>query len=86
MVSRSFGVEIGAAIGIPLFLSQAVGVAFYVVGFTESFMLALPQTEMLDARFIGRGALCHCGAYGSTFVYGIISSLRGRMIRDRKRI
>lgn len=37
IVSRSFGLNIGATIGILLFLSQAVSVAFYVIGFTEAF-------------------------------------------------
>ena len=37
IISRSFGLNIGATIGIALFLSQAVSVAFYVIAFTESF-------------------------------------------------
>ena len=57
MVSRSFGVEVGAAVGIPLFLSQAVGVAFYVVGFTESFVLSVPQVAGWDPRLIGLAVL-----------------------------
>ena len=65
MVSRSFGVEIGAAIGIPLFLSQAVGVAFYVVGFTEAFMLEFPQIAGWDPRFIGLGVLMALSAVAS---------------------
>jgi hypothetical protein len=36
MLSRSFGIEAGAAIGIPLFLAQTVGIAFYVAAFTEA--------------------------------------------------
>ena len=36
IISRSLGVEVGAAIGIPLFLAQAVGVAFYITGFAEA--------------------------------------------------
>ncbi len=36
IISRSLGAPAGAAIGIPLFLAQALSVAFYVVGFTES--------------------------------------------------
>jgi solute carrier family 12 (sodium/potassium/chloride transporter), member 2 len=43
MVSRSLGIQAGAAIGIPLFLGQALGVAFYVTGFTESLAGLLPQ-------------------------------------------
>lgn len=37
IISRSFGLNIGGAIGIALFLSQAISVAFYVIAFTESF-------------------------------------------------
>ncbi|PCJ86995.1 MAG: amino acid permease [Flavobacteriales bacterium] len=36
MISRSFGLNIGAAIGITLFLSQAISVAFYVIAFAEA--------------------------------------------------
>lgn len=38
MISRSFGLDVGAAIGIALFLSQAVSVAFYVIAFAVSFI------------------------------------------------
>ncbi|MBN1116992.1 MAG: hypothetical protein JXA77_07305 [Bacteroidales bacterium] len=37
IISRSFGLNIGATIGIALYLSQAVSVAFYVIAFTEAF-------------------------------------------------
>ncbi|MCF8362798.1 MAG: amino acid permease [Prolixibacteraceae bacterium] len=37
IISRSFGLNIGSTIGITLFLSQAISVAFYVIAFTESF-------------------------------------------------
>jgi amino acid transporter len=37
IISRSFGLNIGAAIGITLYLSQAISVAFYVIAFGEAF-------------------------------------------------
>lgn len=37
IISRSFGLNIGATIGIALYLSQAISVAFYVIAFTETF-------------------------------------------------
>ena len=37
IISRSFGLNIGATIGTALFLSQAISVAFYVIAFTEAF-------------------------------------------------
>ena len=36
MISRSFGLNIGGAIGITLFLSQSIAVAFYIIAFTIS--------------------------------------------------
>ena len=37
IISRSFGLNIGATIGFSLYLSQAISVAFYVIAFTEAF-------------------------------------------------
>jgi amino acid transporter len=37
IISRSFGTTIGAAIGISLFLSQAISVGFYLIAFAEAF-------------------------------------------------
>ncbi|MFB1012260.1 MAG: amino acid permease [Bacteroidia bacterium] len=42
IISRSFGLTIGAAIGIALYLSQAISVAFYLIAFTEAFEPMLP--------------------------------------------
>lgn len=37
IISRSFGLNIGATLGIMLYLSQTISVAFYIVAFTEAF-------------------------------------------------
>ncbi|MDR0419685.1 MAG: amino acid permease [Prevotellaceae bacterium] len=37
IISRSFGLKIGSVIGIALFLSQAISIAFYIIAFTEAF-------------------------------------------------
>ncbi|HEX9975125.1 MAG TPA: amino acid permease, partial [bacterium] len=37
MISRSFGALVGGTIGISLYLSQAISVAFYMIAFAESF-------------------------------------------------
>ncbi len=37
IISRSFGLNIGGAIGFALFMSQAVSVAFYIIAFGEAF-------------------------------------------------
>ena len=48
VISRSFGLNIGAATGIALFLSQAVSVAFYVIAFAEAFG---PVFDYLNQQF-----------------------------------
>ncbi len=37
IISRSFGLNIGATIGIALYLSQTISIAFYIIAFTEAF-------------------------------------------------
>ncbi|MEA1877995.1 MAG: amino acid permease [Bacteroidota bacterium] len=37
IISRSFGMNIGGAVGITLYLSQAISIAFYVIAFSEAF-------------------------------------------------
>lgn len=37
IISRSFGLNIGATVGVLLYLSQAISVAFYIIAFTEAF-------------------------------------------------
>ncbi len=49
LISRSLGLEIGGSIGVPLFLAQAISVAFYIIGFTESLQFIFPD---LDTRLI----------------------------------
>ncbi|MGK2861313.1 MAG: hypothetical protein ACSLE0_05230 [Chitinophagaceae bacterium] len=39
IISRSFGLVIGSTIGIALYFSQAISVAFYVMAFSEAFSL-----------------------------------------------
>lgn len=51
IISRTLGLEIGGAIGIPLYLSQAISIAFYIIGFTESIQ-AVPFFQQFDPRLI----------------------------------
>ena len=45
MISRSLGIETGGAVGIPLYLAQALSVALYTVGFAESVVGAFPSVD-----------------------------------------
>ena len=42
IISRSLGIEAGAAVGLPLFFAQALGISFYVAGFSESIVSVWP--------------------------------------------
>ena len=58
IISRSFGTTVGGAIGLSLYTSQAVSVAFYVIAFSEAFRPAFPWFAELtgitpDVRMIG---------------------------------
>lgn len=57
IISRSFGVTIGASIGLSLYLSQAISVAFYMIAFAETFRFLGPAFEAwtgvpLDLRMV----------------------------------
>lgn len=60
IISRSFGLVIGSTIGMALYMSQAISVAFYIMAFTEAFRpliawvldtyLLLPWAEWLISQ------------------------------------
>lgn len=58
IISRSFGLTIGGTIGVALYLSQALSVAFYIIAFAEAFSPVLEWIEAgwnlppIDARFV----------------------------------
>ncbi len=62
IISRSFGTTIGGAIGISLYMSQAISVAFYLIAFAEAFRPLAGRIEELvrmpfDPRMISIPAL-----------------------------
>ncbi|MDW3192229.1 MAG: amino acid permease [Cytophagales bacterium] len=48
IISRSFGINIGAAIGVTLYLSQAISVAFYIIACAEAFT---PVFEYINLQY-----------------------------------
>ncbi len=60
IIARSLGIEAGAAIGLPLFFARAIGVAFYIAGFSEALLSItnpLPFDPALSAKIISSGTL-----------------------------
>ena len=50
MISRALGIETGGAIGIPLYMAQALSVALYTIGFAESVSIVFSN---LNETFVG---------------------------------
>ena len=57
LISRTLGIEFGGALGLVLFLAQAVSIGFYCVGFGEVLVGLLPPTEWLSAQIIAALAI-----------------------------
>lgn len=93
IISRSFGLNIGASIGIALYLSQAISVAFYVIAFTEAFefffnyiakehQVILPrQAISIPAMLILSALILYKGAnLGVKALYVVVAILAGSLI------
>lgn len=52
LISQSLGLEIGGAIGIPFFFSQAIAVAMYIFGFREGLQSLMPAYNPLLLDFL----------------------------------
>jgi amino acid transporter len=52
IISRSLGVEIGGAIGLPLFLSQAFSVTLYAFGLAEALRFVFPGLPIQTTAFL----------------------------------
>jgi len=57
IISRTLGAEYGGAIGIVMYLAQAVSVAFYCIGFGEVLAAFLPGAPSLLPQIIAAAAL-----------------------------
>jgi len=47
IISKSLGLEAGGSIGIPFYISQTLSAAFYIIGFTEAWLLIFPEHPRL---------------------------------------
>ena len=59
LISRTLGLEFGGAIGVVLFLAQAVSIAFYCIGFGEALAASpLVSAQAVSPRIIAAAAVC----------------------------
>ncbi len=47
IISQSLGLEVGGAVGVPLYVSQALAVAMYIFGFRAGLQYILPEAPSL---------------------------------------
>ena len=93
IISRSFGMNIGATIGFALFLSQAISVAFYIIAFTEAFefffdwaaerfQFNLPRQVISIPAMIGLAALIlkKGASVGMKTLYLVVTILLGSLL------
>ncbi|MCR9142824.1 MAG: amino acid permease [bacterium] len=64
IVSRSFGIPIGASIGTGLYLARAISIAFYLIAFAEAFdpffvwLSGFTEFPVPDSRMVSVPVLC----------------------------
>lgn len=71
IISQSLGLEIGGAIGIPLYLSQACVVAMYIFGFREGWMWIFPEHAPLVIDFATFGVIALIGLLSTDLAFKI---------------
>ena len=67
IISRSLGLGVGAAIGIPLFLSQAISVTLYSYGLAESLKIVWPNVPILQVTITVILIVSVISLYGARF-------------------
>ncbi|GAB4191830.1 MAG: Na-K-Cl cotransporter [Simkaniaceae bacterium] len=67
MLSRTFGLEVGSAISLPLYLAQAIGISFYISGFTESLSYFLPNISLVFLSLTTLGMVAILAFFSTSF-------------------
>lgn len=57
LISRTLGYEFGGAIGIVLFLAQAISIGFYCIGFAEVLQPTLPESISIGVQSLAAIAI-----------------------------
>lgn len=79
IITRSLGLEMGGAIGIPLYISQAISIAFYITGFSELWVYFFPTHSMTLIGVVTWGALTAISLISARLAfqlqYGILAAV-----------
>lgn len=68
MISQSLGLEAGGAIGIPLYVSQALAVVMYIFGFREGYLWAAEAWGITELPSLAIDLLIFAIIFGITFI------------------
>lgn len=75
IISRSLGIEVGAALGLLLFFAQAIGISFYLNGFAESFSILFPIVSEKLVSVLALIVLGGLGYFSANFLVRVPASL-----------
>ncbi|MBN2625998.1 MAG: hypothetical protein JXA95_04975 [Spirochaetales bacterium] len=71
MINRVLGFLPGGAVGIPLYLSQALSIALYILGFAESLANVVPSWNIQVIALVTLGVLSLLALIGAAFMVRI---------------
>lgn len=76
MISQSLGLEVGGAVGVPLYFSQALAVVMYIFGFREGYMWAvevwgLPALPAIAIDLLIFGVVLAVAAVSTGFAFRV---------------
>jgi amino acid transporter len=71
MINRVLGFLPGGAVGIPLYISQALSIALYIIGFSESLSNVIPALDVRLAALVTLGILTLLSLIGASFMVRI---------------
>lgn len=68
MISQSLGLEVGGAIGVPLYVSQALGVVMYIFGFRAGYVWAAETWGLPMLPSLGLDLIIFAAVFGIAFI------------------
>jgi amino acid transporter len=71
IIAKSLGLEAGGAIGIPLYIAQAIAVAMYVFGFREGWLWIFPEHPALLIDIVTFGVIFGIANISTDFAFKI---------------
>lgn len=71
IISRSLGLEAGGAVGVPLYLSQALAVALYVFGFRDGWAFIFPGHPALVVDLVTFAAIIAIASISAAFAFRV---------------